>query len=115
MKIESRVLQNIKWSLGDEVIYFQKGQVISLKKEDLIQYPELFISLAQEKEQEEQIPKEPKVLSSDERHQQMKTRIMEEERIAREQAALFLETEALQRAEFAKHAAARLRMSTKEK
>ena len=115
MKIESRVLQNTKWSLGDEVIYFQKGQVVSLKKEDLIQYPELFISLVQEKEQEEKIPKEPLSLSSDERHQQMKTRIMEEERIAREQAVLLLETEALQRAEVAKHAAARLRMSTKEK
>lgn len=113
MTIQARVLQNVKWAQDNEAIYFEKDQIVSLLPEEIAQYPDVFISVEEEKRREEQKEKEPVPMSSDERHHLMKAQLMESDRIAREAHALFLEREAQQNAEYAKAAAARLRSVSK--
>jgi predicted ATPase len=113
MGIQVRVLHNTKWAKDGEPVYFQKDQIVTLSEHEVSLYPDLFMSIAEEQHREAQKQSVPPVQSSQDRHNEMKAKIMEEEEQAREAKALFLEIEAQKQVEVAKTAAARLRTANK--
>lgn len=105
MNVQVKALQNVKYN--DTIV--QKGTILSIPKEDLSLYRNLFISVqeADRKEKEESAKQQKK--STSEQHFEAKARMQEADRIVRETEALLWEKQAEEQNKLAKAAATRLR------
>ncbi len=109
MGIQVRAKRNVKY-YGKMIA---AGTVTSISKEDLLTMSDVFLTLEEEQAQEKEKEPKPQISEASERHYRMKEKILEADRIRREEQAFLLEKQAEEQSLLAKASAARLRSKTK--